>query len=102
MNERKREGSWHGSVEKRGKSSDKERVPPFQEVLPQKQPKDNHVGATDPEVLWFIEYIPILLSTQCDQYLKDHAVAVERGVGGGGERDEERPVTFVERECGLN
>lgn len=87
MNERKREGSWHGSVEKRGKSSDKERVPPFQEVLPQKQPKDNHVGATDPEVLWFIEYIPILLSTQCDQYLKDHAVAVERGVrGGGGER----------------
>lgn len=70
VSERKRERSWLQSVEK-GISSDKEKVPPFKEALPQQQPKDNHGAKTDPEVLWFIDYILIPLSTQCYQYLQD-------------------------------
>lgn len=70
LSERKRERNWLRSVEK-GISTDKEKVPPFIEILPQQQPKDNHVSEIDPEVLRFIEYIFIPLSTQYYLYLKD-------------------------------
>lgn len=70
VSERKRERNWLQSVEK-GISSDKEKEPPLIEVLPQQQPKDNHVSVIDPQVLWFIEYILIPLSTRYYQYLKD-------------------------------
>lgn len=70
LSERKKEKNWLQSVEK-GIGTDKEKVPPFIEVVPQQQPKDNHVSETDPEVLWFIEHIFILLSTQYYLFLKN-------------------------------
>lgn len=73
LRERKREKSWLQSVEK-GICSDKEKVPPFLEILPQQQPKDNHVSEIYPEVLWFIEYILIHLPTWYYQYLKDDSL----------------------------
>lgn len=63
-------GKWK---KKKGISSHKEKVQPFTEILPQQQPKDNHVSGTDREALWFIEYIPIPLSTQHNQYFKGDA-----------------------------
>lgn len=71
VSERERERSWLQSVEN-GISSDKEKVPPFIEVLPQQQAKDNHISETDPEVLWSPVYILIPMSTQYQQYLKNY------------------------------
>lgn len=88
VSERKRERSWCVESEK-CRSSNKEKVPQFKEVLPQQQqqqPKDNHVSEIDPEVLWFAEYIQIPLSTQHYQYFKDDAVVVLLEYGARGEQ----------------
>lgn len=69
MSEREGKRSRLHRVENRI-SSDKEKVPPFIEVLPQQQPKDDHVTETDPEELWFNEYILTPQSTRYHHMMK--------------------------------
>lgn len=68
----------------KGGGKDNEEVPPFIEV---QETKDKHVSETDPEVLWFTEYILIPLSTCFYQFVKDDSCQLWLHIYGerGGE-----------------